>query len=90
MDKTEITLSLDSRKLEALVFYLNKEGATVQGKMDEALCLLYEQTVIEPLREYLDAKAAPARPKRPTKAGQTKVAASQLRPAPAGDKAGGA
>ncbi|MCX4374390.1 MAG: DUF6103 family protein, partial [Dysosmobacter sp.] len=55
MEKNEIMLSFDSEKMEALVFYLKKENTTVQKKMDEALRLLYEQTVPEPLREYLDA-----------------------------------
>ena len=67
MEKNEITLSFDSEKMEALVFYLKKENTTVQKKMDEALRLLYEQTVPEPLREYLDAKTAPVRPRRPTR-----------------------
>ena len=72
MEKNEITLSFDSEKMEALVFYLKKENTTVQKKMDEALRLLYEQTVPEPLREYLDAKSAPARPKRPSRPSQPK------------------
>ena len=67
MDHEEIKLSFDSEKMEALVFYLKKENSTVQKKMDEALRLLYEQTVPEPLREYLDAKSAPVRPKRPVR-----------------------
>ena len=67
MENNEITLSFDGEKMEALVFYLKKENTTVQKKMDEALRLLYEQTVPEPLREYLDAKTAPARPRRPTR-----------------------
>ena len=66
MERVEITLSLDSEKMEALAFYLKEENSTVQKKMDEALRLLYEQTVPEPVREYLDARALPAaRPKRP-------------------------
>ena len=72
MEKNEITLSFDSEKMEALVFYLKKDSTTVQKKMDEALRLLYEQTVPEPLREYLDAKSAPARPKRPPRPSQPK------------------
>ena len=67
MEKNEITLSFDGEKMDALVFYLKKENTTVQKKMDEALRLLYEQTVPEPLREYLDAKTAPVRPRRPTR-----------------------
>ena len=67
MENNEIKLSFNSEKMEALVFYLKKDNTTVQKKMDEALRLLYEQTVPEPLREYLDAKTAPARPRRPTR-----------------------
>ena len=81
MEKNEIMLSFDSEKMEALVFYLKKENTTVQKKMDEALRLLYEQTVPEPLREYLDAKSAPARPKRPPRPSQPKAAT----PSPAAD-----
>lgn len=77
MEKNEITLSFDSEKMEALVFYLKKENTSVQSKMDESLRLLYEQTVPEPLREYLDAKSAPARPKRPNRPSQPKAAASK-------------
>lgn len=75
MEKIEITLSFDSEKMEALVIYLKKENSSVQNKMDEALCQLYEQTVPEPVREYLDAKSAAARPKRPPRPSQPKSAA---------------
>ena len=81
MDKEEVKLSFDSEKMEALTFYLKKENTTVQKKMDEALRLLYEQTVPEPVREYLDAKSAPTRPKRPPRPSQPKTAA--LKPASA-------
>lgn len=74
MENNEIKLSFNSEKMEALMFYLKKENTTVQKKMDEALRLLYEQTVPEPLREYLDAKSAPARPKRPPRPSQPKAA----------------
>ena len=80
MEKNEITLSFDSEKMEALVFYLKKENTNVQHKMDEALRLLYEETVPEPLREYLDAKSAPIRPRRPPRHSQPK--AETPKPAP--------
>ena len=83
MENNEIKLSFDSEKMEALVFYLKKENTTVQKKMDEALRLLYEQTVPEPLREYLDAKSAPARPKRPPRPSQPKPVAPKQMPTPA-------
>ena len=90
MENNEIKLSFDSEKMEALAFYLKKENTTVQKKMDEALRLLYEQTVPEPLREYLDAKSAPARPKRPPRPSQSKAAVPKPTPAPTEhDKEGG-
>ena len=84
MENNEIKLSFNSEKMEALVFYLKKDNTTVQKKMDEALRLLYEQTVPEPVREYLDVKSAPAaRPKRPPRPSQPKSAAPKQMPAPA-------
>ena len=69
MNKTELTISIEEEKLEAISSWLKKENATVQKKMDEALRELYEQTVPEAVREYLERKAAPTRerPKRPAK-----------------------
>ncbi|NBI65988.1 hypothetical protein D1646_04010 [Pseudoflavonifractor sp. 60] len=78
MEKTEITLSLDSERMDALSFYLAKENATVQKKMEEALRQLYETAVPEPVREYLDAKtAAAARPKRPARPNRAKTVPQQ-------------
>ena len=75
MEKTEITLSLDSEKMDALAYYLKKESATVQTKMDEALRQLYESAVPEAVREFLDAKSAPPKPKRPPRPSQPKATA---------------
>ena len=70
MQKTEITLSFDGEKLDALEFYLKKENTTVQKRMNEALTELYERIVPEAVREFLDRKAPPpARPKRPARPG---------------------
>ena len=85
MEKNEIMLSFDSEKMEALVFYLKKENTNVQHKMDEALRILYEETVPEPLREYLDAKSAPIRPRRPPRPSQPKAET----PKPASASTGG-
>lgn len=69
MEKFEITLTFDREKYQALEFCLKKEKATVKGRLDEALAQLYEQTVPQPLREYLDSRAGPPpRPRRPPKA----------------------
>ncbi len=86
MEKHEITLSFDSERMDALTFYLKKENATVQGKMDEALRQLYEKSVPELVREYLDAKSAPpARPKRPARPSQPKGEHPKAPTVPAGE-----
>ena len=86
MEKTEITLSLDSEKMDALAYYLKKESATAQSKMDEALRQLYESAVPEAVREFLDAKSAPPKPKRPPRPSQPKAAAPKPAPASAGQE----
>ena len=60
MKKVNITLTFDDDKLDALEFSLRKEHSSVQARMDDALKQLYEQTVPEAVREYLDSKAVPA------------------------------
>ena len=65
MQKTEITLSFDGEKLDALEFYLKKENTTVQKRMNEALTELYERIVPEAVREFLDRKAPPPDPNVP-------------------------
>lgn len=64
--KIEVTLSFEEEKLEALEFSLRKEKSSVQKKMQEELAALYEQSVPEAVREYLDRKSAPVR-ERPRK-----------------------
>lgn len=81
MQKTEITLSFDGEKLDALEFYLKKENTTVQKRMNEALTELYEWIVPEAVREFLDRKAPPpARPKRPARPGVEKPPEKTPRP----------
>ncbi len=73
MEKHEITLSFDAERMRALTIYLKMENATVQEKMDEAMRQLYERTVPEPVREYLDIISAPAaRPRRPARISQAR------------------
>ena len=84
MDKEELTLSFDGERMRALTIYLKMENTTVQEKMDEAMRQLYEKSVPEPVREYLDIISAPAaRPKRPPRPSQPKPAAPRQTPAPA-------
>ena len=69
MQKTNITVAFDEAKLDALEFSLKKENSTtVQAWLEKTLADLYEQTVPQPLRDYLDSRAAPPpRPKRPSR-----------------------
>jgi len=73
MEKAEIKLSLDEYRMRALAHYLKLENTTVQAKMDEALRQLYDSTVPEAVREFLDAMAAPPKPKRPPRSTQPKA-----------------
>ena len=83
MKKANITLTFDDDKLDALEFSLRKEHSSVQEHLEDALNALYEKTVPEPLREYLDSKAAPAavKPKRPVKPAAPKTQSSEPKPA---------
>ena len=72
MKKIDITLSFDEEKLEALEFSLRKEKSSVQKKMQEELAALYEKSVPESVREYLERRAAPVR-ERPRRAGKTSL-----------------
>ena len=78
MKKVNITLTFDDDKLDALGFSLRKEHSSVQARMDDALKQLYEQTVPEAVREYLDSKAVPApKPKRTVKSAAPKTPSSE-------------
>ena len=68
MKKENVTISFESEQLAALEFSLKKKNTSVQAQLEELLKCLYESEVPEPVREYLDSRAAPAaRPRRPAK-----------------------
>lgn len=70
MKKANITVAFDEEKLDALEFSLKKEGFSVHAKLEQTLSQFYEQTVPQPLREYLDSRSAPAprpRPRHPVR-----------------------
>ena len=78
MKKSTVTIAFDDEKLSALEFSLHKEHSSVQARMDDALKQLYEQTVPEAVREYLDSKAVPAtKPKRTAKSAAPKTPSSE-------------
>ena len=59
----EITISIEQTKLNAMNFYLGKSGSSVLKELQKRVAEIYEQTVPEPTREYLDfmIKPPPAR-----------------------------
>ena len=68
MEKTEVTLSIETEKLEAITHYLQKKGnASLQKELGKVLEKLYEETVPPDVREYIDGKlkraSAKPRPK---------------------------
>ena len=81
MKKVSITLAFDEDKLDALEFSLKKENSSVQSRMEDALRQLYEKAVPEPVREYLDSRAAPVpKPKRTAKTAKPQAVATELKP----------
>lgn len=81
MKKVNITLTFDDDKLDALEFSLKKENSSVQSRMEDALRQLYEKTVPEPVREYLDSKTVPAaKPKRTPETAKPQTVATELKP----------
>ena len=83
MKKETVTITFESEQLAALEFSLKKKNTSVQAQLDELLKCLYESEVPEPVREYLDSKAAPAavKPKRPVKPAAPKPQSSEPKPA---------
>ena len=62
--REEISITFDGEKLCALEMVLKKEHSTVRQHLNKTLEELYERKVPEPVREFIDRKAA-AKPKRP-------------------------
>ena len=60
MNKTEIVLSFEMEKLDALNFFLAKEETTPQQVLAQTLDELYQQRVPAELREYIESRNAPA------------------------------
>lgn len=83
MANIEITLSFDENKHRALEFVLSKENTTVRERLEQSLSQLYEQTVPEPVREYVESfNPPPAKQKRPVRSAskQPKVEPPQAAP----------
>ena len=76
MQKVSIALALDDWKLQALDYYLKQQNTTIQKKLDEAMGQLYEQTVPEVVRQFVEGVNG-AKPKPKHSAPTPKPQASQ-------------
>ncbi|MBO6267095.1 MAG: hypothetical protein J6M06_02560 [Synergistaceae bacterium] len=56
--KETISIEFDDEKLRALEMVLKKEHSSVPRHLSRALDELYERKVPEPVREFIDSKAA--------------------------------
>ena len=67
MEKTEIKISIDNERLEALTYFLQKkETSSLQKELGKILEELYEKTVPPDVRDYIvgrQKKAVPPKPK---------------------------
>lgn len=54
MKDTDITISFNSEKLDALNFYMSKKDSDVQGELEETMQGLYMKHVPAPTREYIE------------------------------------
>ncbi len=51
----EIKITLPDKKLDALNFYIQKRGTTIEAELGNALLKLYDKCVPPTVREYLEA-----------------------------------
>ena len=66
MEKETLTLSIESERLEALTFYLQKEKtSSLQKELGRMVEELYEKAVPADVREYLEGRAKKAAPPKP-------------------------
>ena len=67
MEKTEIKVSIENERLEAITYFLQKkETSSLQKELGKMIEELYEKSVPPDVRDYIDGrlkKAAPPKPK---------------------------
>ena len=64
MRKATVTVSYDEKKLDALRKYLEKKGIDFEDEMVKSIDTLYSKNVPSAVKEYLDMKSEPQKPKR--------------------------
>ena len=66
MEKTEIKINIESERLEALTYFLQKkETSSLQKELGKNLEELYEKTVPPDVRDYIDGRQKKATPPKP-------------------------
>ena len=65
MERTELTVSIEPERLDALNYYLARDGSSAQKELGRMLAELYETKVPQETRGYIDSKLTPPKPKRP-------------------------
>ena len=73
--KTKISVEFDEEKLYALELEPKKEHTTAAQSLGKTLDELYEKKVPQPVRVFIDSKAA-AKAKRPSRPAQKSAPAS--------------
>lgn len=83
MKATNLTVSFDSEKLDALAYHMGKKDANLQSELNDTIQKLYEKHVPQATREYIDDKlsreaAAKDKPKRPVRPASSTGSADSL------------
>ena len=66
MEKTELTVSIEPERLDALNYFLAQDGSSALKELEKMLAELYERKVPEDTRGYIESKIVPPKPKRPS------------------------
>jgi len=67
MKKTNLQVSFDANKLNALRFYMNKKETNVEDELQAHLDRFYEKTVPAQVREYVESQSESEAPKQEIK-----------------------
>lgn len=73
MEKTTLSIMFEKEKLDAMAVFLNEENSTVQKKLEESLQRLYEETVPEAVRKFVEVRNG-GKPKRVPASAKTRPA----------------
>lgn len=62
--KATVTVSYDEERLEALKKYLMKKGIDLEDELVKSIDTFYARNVPSAVKEYLEMKTEPPKPKR--------------------------